>query len=68
MTLAELAGDKDWVDIPLSTISWYHHLAMLPKIKIYAIAQYDAEKLFNDVASALPTIEGIEEELSNDKD
>ncbi|WP_297072295.1 PDDEXK nuclease domain-containing protein [uncultured Duncaniella sp.] len=31
--LAELAGDKDCVDIPLSTISWYHHISMLPKIK-----------------------------------
>lgn len=28
------------------------------------IAQYETEKLFNDVASALPTIEGIEEELT----
>lgn len=31
--LAELAGGKDHVDIPLSTISWYHHISMLPKIK-----------------------------------
>lgn len=27
------------------------------------IAQYETEKLFKDVASALPTVEGIEEEL-----
>ncbi|MCM1041747.1 MAG: PDDEXK nuclease domain-containing protein [Bacteroides sp.] len=29
------------------------------------IAQYETEKLFNDVASALPTIEGIEDNLNN---
>lgn len=33
VALAELAGGKDYVDIPLSTISWYHHISMLPKIK-----------------------------------
>ncbi|MDE7421837.1 MAG: DUF1016 domain-containing protein [Muribaculaceae bacterium] len=32
------------------------------------IAQYETEKLFNDVASALPTIEDIEDELTNDND
>lgn len=33
VALAELARGKDYVDIPLSTISWYHHISMLPKIK-----------------------------------
>ncbi len=31
--LAELAAGKDYVEIPLSTISWYHHISWLPKIK-----------------------------------
>jgi len=107
--LAELAGYKDSVDIPLSTISWYHHISMLPKIKSNAerafyilettrngwskdimlskinsgymkavgnavtnftrtLPEYQSDLARNDVASALPTIEGIEEELSNDED
>ncbi len=33
VALAELAAGKDYVEIPLSTISWYHHISMLPKIK-----------------------------------
>ncbi|MDE5554418.1 MAG: DUF1016 domain-containing protein, partial [Muribaculaceae bacterium] len=31
--LAELAEGKDYVNIPLTTISWYHHITMIPKIK-----------------------------------
>lgn len=31
--LAEVANDKDYVTIPLTTISWYHHISLLPKIK-----------------------------------
>ncbi len=31
--LAELADGKDYADVPLTTISWYHHISMLPKIK-----------------------------------
>ena len=38
--LAELADGKDYVDVPLTTISWYHHISMLPKIK------RDAERAF----------------------
>ena len=38
--LAELAAGKDYVDIPLTTMSWYHHISMLPKIKS------DAERAF----------------------
>ncbi len=29
----ELARDKKYLHIPLSTVSWYHHISMLPKIK-----------------------------------
>lgn len=121
--LAELADEKDYVEIPLPTISWYHlklHCYVvvelkavefipefLSKLNFYisavdeyvkapedkptiglllcrsksnkkaefalrgitqpmGIAQYETEKLFNDVASALPTIEEIEKELLND--
>ncbi len=32
------------------------------------IAQYETEKLFNEVASALPTIEDIETSLDNSDD
>ncbi|MDE6548336.1 MAG: hypothetical protein K2L22_05000 [Muribaculaceae bacterium] len=38
--LAELAQGKDYVDVPLTTISWYHHISLLPKIKS------DAERAF----------------------
>ncbi len=38
--LAELANGKDYVAIPLTTLSWYHHISMLPKIKS------DAERAF----------------------
>lgn len=31
--LAELADGKEHVDIPLTTISWYHHISMLPKLR-----------------------------------
>ncbi len=31
--LAEFESGNDNVDIPLTTISWYHHISMLPKIK-----------------------------------
>ncbi len=29
--LAELADGKDYVDIPLTTMSWYHHISMLSR-------------------------------------
>lgn len=38
--LAELADGKDYVDVPLTIISWYHHISLLPKIKS------DAERAF----------------------
>ena len=28
-----MADGKDYVDVLLTTISWYHHISMLPKIK-----------------------------------
>ena len=31
------------------------------------IAQYEIEKLFNDVASALPTIEDLEDKLNEEE-
>lgn len=31
--LAELTAGNDCLDIPLSTISWYHHISMLSKVK-----------------------------------
>ncbi|MBD5171011.1 MAG: DUF1016 domain-containing protein [Bacteroidales bacterium] len=35
-----MADGKDYVDIPLTTISWYHHISLLPKINS------DAERAF----------------------
>lgn len=31
--MAELASADDVVKVPLTTISWYHHISLLPKIK-----------------------------------
>ena len=38
--LADLADGNDYVEIPLTTISWYHHISLLPKINS------DAERAF----------------------
>ena len=36
-TLAKLEGEgKDFVQVPLAQISWYHHISLLPKVKAEA--------------------------------
>ena len=60
VTLAKLESEgKEFVQVPLAQISWYHHISLLSKVKKritqpMGIAQYETEKLFADVASALP--------------
>ena len=114
VTLAKLESeDKEFVQVPLVQISWYHHISLLSKVKDEAqrayyiteavddivkspedkptiglllcrtksnkkaefslrgitqpmgIAQYETEKLFADVASALPQIEEIEKSMED---
>ncbi len=33
VALAELSSDGDNIEVPLTIISWYHHISLLPKIK-----------------------------------
>lgn len=40
-TLAKLEGEgKDFVQVPLAQISWYHHISLLPKVKDEAQRAY----------------------------
>lgn len=40
-TLAKLEGEgKDFVQVPLAQISWYHHISLLPKVKDKAQRAY----------------------------
>ena len=40
-TLAKLEGEgKDFVQVPLAQISWYHHISLLPKVKDEAERAY----------------------------
>ncbi len=58
-TLAKLESEgNDFVQVPLAQISWTQPMG---------IAQYETEKLFADVASALPQIEEIEKKLEEDE-
>ncbi len=34
--LAKLANGKDWIEVPLTLVSWYHHISLPTKIKDYA--------------------------------
>ena len=53
--LAKLpCAENGLVQVPLSQISWYYHI-------------YETEKLFEDVASALPQIEDIENKLKEEE-
>ena len=69
VTLAKLESEgKEFVQVPLAQISWFHHISLLSKVKKritqpMRIALYETEKLFADVASALPQIEELEEKL-----
>ena len=71
VTLAKLESEgKEFVQVPLAQISWYHHISLLSKVKKritqpMGIAQYETEKLFADVASALPQIEEIEKSMED---
>ena len=39
--LASLQGeDKDFVQVPLAQITWYHHISMLPKVKDMALRAF----------------------------
>lgn len=41
VTLAKLEGEgKDFVQVPLAQISWYHHISLLPKVKDEAQRAY----------------------------
>ena len=111
VALAELKEiGKDYVQVPLAQITWYHHISLIPKVKDVAqrafyimeyvkapedkptiglllcrtksdtkarfalrgitqplgIAQYETEKLFADVASSLPQIEEMEDNMEKE--
>ena len=38
--LAELSTDGETVEIPLTIVSWYHHMSLLPKTKNDAVRAF----------------------------
>lgn len=72
-SLAKLADDRGFVQVPLAQITWYHHITLLAKVKDIAqlslkgftqplgIASYEVkQKIADDVFSALPDVDDDE--------